>query len=163
MQPKKCKHPTCSNECRREVKPKKVYILKKVSDKKKVKKIKCVPLPKLKEKAQKVFNAFIRERDKGMPCISCGSLNANQAGHYFPVGRFSALRYHPDNCHLQCAGCNCYAYGNQAMYRIGLVKRIGVLAMEALEREAIETPVRKWTREELMLIIDTYKPKKDAA
>lgn len=137
---KKCKHPTCGKTCRR---------IKKKKDK-------LVPVPKLLILLQKEFNLWIRTRDKGLPCISCGSLNANQAGHYFPV-RFSALRFNEDNVHLQCPYCNCYAYGNQAMYRIGLVKRIGVLAVEELEREAIETPVKKWDRHEVVTLIQFYK------
>jgi hypothetical protein len=41
-------------------------------------------------------------------------------------------------------------------YRIGLVARIGLEAVEALESD--NTP-RKWTREELIAIRDTYKAK----
>ena len=33
---------------------------------------KLTPLPKLLQKAQKVFNAHIRERDENLGCISCG-------------------------------------------------------------------------------------------
>src|SRR5690349_4806618 len=128
---KPCKHPTCGPVCRR---------LKK--------KDKLVPLPKLKARAEKIFNSWIRSRDQGKPCISCGA-PANQAGHYFPVKQFSALRYNELNVNLQCAYCNCYCHGNQAMYRIGLVKRYGELAVEELEREAIDNRVKKWTRPEL--------------
>lgn len=112
-------------------------------------------LPKLHKKAQKVFNAWIRHRDEGKPCISCGK-QANQAGHYFSVKQFSALRYHPDNVHLQCPYCNCYAHGNQAMYRIGLVNRIGEKQVKKLEALALSTRVKKWTAGELLQIIDQY-------
>ena len=113
------------------------------------------PLPKLLKKAQDVFNAWVRERDQNRPCISCGKIG-NQAGHYFPVKGFSGLRYNEDNVNLQCAYCNCYQHGNQAMYRIGLVNRIGEKRVKALEEKAISERVYKWSREELNEIIVKY-------
>ena len=115
------------------------------------------PLPKLLEKTQKVVNAYVRKRDEGLPCISCGSTNANQAGHYFPVKGHSALRFNEWNINLQCASCNMYKHGNQAMYRIGLVEKIGEKAVKELEFEAVNNRVKKWTRTELEEIIDKYK------
>ncbi len=116
---------------------------------------KVTPLPKLLEKAQKVFNAYIRKRDEGRPCISCGK-EGNQAGHYFTVKQFSALRYNEKNCWLQCSYCNLYAHGNQAMYRIGLVARIGEDKVKQLEQLAHDNRIKKWTREELNEIIEKY-------
>jgi hypothetical protein len=116
-----------------------------------------ITIPKLTAKAQKVFNAYIRQRDEGLPCISCGSYNGNQAGHYFSVKGFSALRFNEWNIHLQCAGCNMYKHGNQAMYRIGLVERIGEKAVKELEQEAVHNRIKKWQRTELNEIIERYK------
>lgn len=115
------------------------------------------PLPKLLEQTQKVFNAYIRNRDQGKTCISCGSNQGNQAGHYFPVKGFSVLRFNEYNVNLQCASCNMYKHGNQAMYRIGLVQRIGEDQVVNLERIAVNERVKKWTRPELFEIINTYK------
>jgi hypothetical protein len=115
------------------------------------------PLPKLLEQTQKVFNAYIRNRDQGQSCISCGSNQANQAGHYFPVKGFSVLRFNEYNVNLQCAACNMYKHGNQAMYRIGLVQRIGEEQVVNLERIAVNERVKKWTRTELYELINTYK------
>lgn len=112
-------------------------------------------LPALLKKTEKVFNAYIRQRDSGLSCISCDNI-PNQAGHYFPVKGFSKLRYDERNVHAQCASCNCYKHGNQAMYRIGLVKRIGEQAVKELETEAITNRVYKWSREELEEIIKKY-------
>ena len=117
---------------------------------------KAISIPRLQEKAQKVFNTWIRQRDLNATCISCGSTAANQAGHYFPVRGFSALRYEPLNVHLQCAGCNCYRHGNPHMYRIELPNRIGLIAMDFLEHLAITAPDKKWTRAELQSIIEQY-------
>jgi len=114
-------------------------------------------IPKLTKEAQQVFNKYIRTRDHGMNCISCGSDKANQAGHWISVKQSSALRYHEWNVNLQCAGCNLYLHGNQVMYRVGLVQKIGEKAVAELESMYINQRIKKWTREELEDIINKYK------
>jgi hypothetical protein len=115
------------------------------------------PLPKLIKDAQQVFNKYIRTRDEGLVCISCGSDKANQAGHWISVKQSSALRFHEWNVNLQCAGCNLYLHGNQVMYRVGLVKKIGEKAVAELESMYVNNRIKKWTREELEDIINKYK------
>jgi hypothetical protein len=85
--------------------------------------------------AQIAFNAFIRERDKDQPCISCGRDHQGQyhAGHYRSVGSSPELRFEPLNVHKQCAPCNNHKSGNVVEYRISLVKRIGSDKVEWLE------------------------------
>lgn len=117
-------------------------------------KSKLVPLPKLIEKTQRVFNLYVRHRDEGLPCISCGKNICDQAGHYFPVKGHSGLRFDEYNVHGQCSYCNCYLHGNQAHYRVGLVEKIGEKAVKDLE--ARSRTVYKWTRAELEEIIKKY-------
>lgn len=85
--------------------------------------------------AQAAFNAWVRQRDAGLPCISCGRLHQGQlhAGHYRSVGSEPALRFEPDNCHLQCAPCNTHLSGNLVMYRKNLIDKIGLERVEWLE------------------------------
>lgn len=85
--------------------------------------------------AQAAFNAWVRQRDAGLPCISCGRLHQGQlhAGHYRSVGSEPALRFEPDNCHLQCAPCNTHLSGNLVMYRKNLIEKIGLERVEWLE------------------------------
>ncbi|MHA6160988.1 recombination protein NinG [Pseudomonas sichuanensis] len=92
--------------------------------------------------AQTAFNAYIRERDAGLPCISCESLPSDHdlitgsrwdAGHYRSVGACPELRFEPLNVHRQCVKCNRNLSGNAVEYRIRLVKRIGVDQVEFLE------------------------------
>jgi hypothetical protein len=116
---------------------------------KKPKTKKEVSLPKLLETTQTKVNEFIRNRDAGCKCISCGSHKANQAGHYFAVKRSSVLRFHPVNINLQCAYCNLFLHGNEAFYRIGLVEKWGEDAVRELERLATSQRVHKWDRSEL--------------
>lgn len=130
---------------------------KKPSKSTKQPKAKLKPLSKVMKETQQVFNKYIRTRDEGMVCISCGSDKANQAGHWISVKQSSALRYHEWNVNLQCAGCNLYLHGNQVMYRVGLVQKIGEKAVAELESMYINQRIKKWTREELENIINKYK------
>lgn len=111
----------------------------------------------LKE-AQAAFNAFIRERDAMLPCISCWRFHdgAYDAGHYRSVGSMPSLRFHEDNVHKQCVPCNQHKSGNAVEYRIGLTFRIGRERVEWLEgpHEAA-----KYTIEDAKRIEAEYKAK----
>lgn len=78
------------------------------------------------------------------------------AGHYRSTGSASHLRFDPDNCHAQRKQCNRYGAGRAVDYRIGLIARIGLERVEALE--ANNTP-HKWTADELREIKATYREK----
>lgn len=84
---------------------------------------------------QVAFNAWVRVRDAGKPCISCGRQHQGQwhAGHYRTVGAHPELRFEPDNCHAQCAPCNNHLSGNIIEYRKGLLEKIGAARVEWLE------------------------------
>ena len=87
----------------------------------------------LKE-VQAVFNAYIRERDRDLPCISSGrTKGAWDAGHYRSVGSCPELRFHPLNCHKQSVHDNQHLHGNLIDYRKGLMGRIGIELVEWLE------------------------------
>lgn len=121
-------------------------------------------LPVLTKEAQAAFNQWVRARDADQPCISCGApppdlsgLHAGRdAGHYRSVGSARHLRFHEDNCHAQCVKCNQWGAGMVVDYRIGLVRRLGLDAVEALESN---NEVKKWTREELVQIRNDYRAK----
>jgi hypothetical protein len=85
--------------------------------------------------AQSAFNRYIRLRDTGQPCISCGRHHSGQyhAGHYLSVGARPELRFDERNVHLQCAPCNNHLSGNIVLYRQGLIHKIGLAAVEWLE------------------------------
>lgn len=90
---------------------------------------------------QVLFNQFIRLRDTGLPCISCGKNDAQvdaamagwDCGHYRTVGACPELRFEPLNCARQCTTCNRDMSGNVAEYRPRLVQRIGADKVEWLE------------------------------
>ncbi len=108
---------------------------------------------------QHAFNAWIRARDAGQPCISCGTTADVQycAGHYRTTGSCPELRFEPLNVHLQCnKNCNLWKSGNLLGYRPGLIKKIGIEAVEWLEgpHEA-----KKYTIEELKAMTAEYRAK----
>lgn len=114
--------------------------------------------------AQVAFNAFIRERDKDQPCICCGRTSEKQyltgtnwdCGHYRSTGSAPHLRFNEDNAHRQLTVCNRHGAGRAVDYRIGLIARIGLARVEALETD--QAPA-KWTADELIAIRDTYRAK----
>ena len=85
--------------------------------------------------AQTAFNRFIRMRDTGKPCISCGRHHQGQihAGHYLSVGAHPELRFDGINVHAQCAPCNNHLSGNIVEYRKGLIARYGQHVVDYLE------------------------------
>lgn len=90
-----------------------------------------------KAAAIREFNTYIRERDKGLPCISCRKpirLDDYDAGHYIPAGSNSLLRFDEVNTNGQCAFyCNHSRSGNQVEYRKGLVEKYGEAEVIRLE------------------------------
>ena len=117
--------------------------------------------PQLVAKAQAAFNAFIRARDAGKPCISCGNPlpaekvgGAFDCGHYRSVGSAPHMRFVEDNAHGQCKYCNRHLAGNHVAYRLGLLERIGVRAVELIEAD---TTTRKYTRDGLIELAKHYR------
>jgi hypothetical protein len=97
---------------------------------------------------ERVVNHFIQTRDKGKPCISCGTHRTVrwEAGHFLSVGARPELRFVAKNINLQCHRCNVQLSGNQAAYRIGLVDKIGEPEVQELEGPHATA---KYTREAL--------------
>lgn len=110
------------------------------------------------KRATTTCNAYIRARDAGSPCISCGRYHQGQyhAGHYRPAGNNSALRFDERNIHLQCAPCNNHQSGNLTEYRPRLIAKVGIEVVEWLEGPQ---PTKKWPIEELREIEAHYKEK----
>ncbi|QJI29932.1 hypothetical protein HKK55_14855 [Pseudomonas sp. ADAK18] len=128
--------------------------------------------------AEKAVRDYRRtyELSIGSGCISCGesqeSILAAQgwktggafdAGHFLGKGARPELRLVPSNIWLQCKSCNAgsskYARKGETVsqgYRIGLIARIGVEAVEAMEAD--HQP-RKHTTEELKAITAEFRAK----
>lgn len=121
-------------------------------------------IPQLIREAQVEFNAYIRARDAGKPCICCGRPlgegdvgGAYDCGHYRSTGSAAHLRFDERNAHAQRKQCNRWGAGRAVDYRIGLIGRIGIAEVEALESSNVP---HKFDREELRDIRATYRAKR---
>lgn len=110
--------------------------------------------------AQRAFNAVRREecRLAGYACICCGapldwSGNNVDAGHYRSVGSAPHARFIENNVWAQTKKCNRFGAGRAVDYRIGLIARIGLAAVEALEADNVP---RRYTIPELQAIKAEY-------
>lgn len=158
---KACLNPACLAEWSkkdREAKADKVHNKKK-------KEFKDNDKPLRMKEAQKSFNAFIRNRDESLSCISCDKHREEtavhkgsnwHAGHYKTTGARAELRFNELNCHKQCAHCNNFLSGNIENYRVNLIKKIGLEKVEWLEGP--HEP-KKYLCEELKAIELRYKQK----
>lgn len=105
---------------------------------------------KLKKKADRVFSAYIRDRDK--ICITCPK-PTQQAGHY--VSRlYSSLRYSESNVNGQCVACNIFRGGNMDVYALALQRKYGKGILEKLAKEKVK--IKQFTIQELKDIITKY-------
>jgi hypothetical protein len=163
FQPRSMTHKACKPECAAQL----VAQEKAKADRKDTR----ARLAKLKTRsdwlkdAQRVFNTYCRERDlrAGLPCICCGVPfsdarfgGAVDAGHYRSVGSAPFHRFNEVNCHAQAKKCNRFGAGRAVDYRIGLIAKIGLAAVEALEAD--NTP-RKWSIDDLKAIKAHYTQK----
>ena len=147
VKPPRCKAPRCRNpslpyktfcgpECGAVIGMAAIAKAKRIEAKADLDKLQSLkPITKLLAELQTAFNAWVRERDRGRPCISCGRQHQGQwhAGHYLSVGARPELRFHPLNVWLQCAPCNTHLHGNLILFRVNLIKEIGIEAVEWLE------------------------------
>ena len=97
------------------------------------------------KEAQSAFNRYIRIRDEGKPCVSCGNPligksnyltgSAIDASHYRSRGAASHLKFNVFNVHSACTRCNRQLSGNAVEYRIHLIERIGLDRVKRLESD----------------------------
>ena len=97
------------------------------------------------KEAQTAFNRYIRIRDEGKDCVSCGCVlmgkwnyltgSAIDASHYRSRGAASHLKFNVFNVHSACTQCNRQLSGNAVEYRIRLIDRIGLERVERLESD----------------------------
>lgn len=106
---------------------------------------------------------YIKERDKGKPCVSCGQIWSpeHQAGHWKKASDYPTLKYWEFNIHNQCEGCNLMKDGNVQRYGDRILKRIKPEQKEEIERMCIEYKQMdfKWDRDELNSLREYYKEK----
>lgn len=112
-----------------------------------------------KEAAKKACHAYIRERDKHLPCICCGRVivGAVHAGHFLESGNNPVIRYDEDNIHAQSGYCNTYKGGDSDDYEGRLRVKIGDGKVDLLLSKKGGTVKR--TAEDYLGIEKHYKDK----
>jgi hypothetical protein len=128
-------------------------------DAKTIKKYESYTTAELRKKAASKFRKWVRERDKGEPCISCGSWNTSDASHLYSAGHYPELEMEPDNCHLACRRCNFFLSGNLQEYRKRLIIKIGIERVERLDRIADQHKRTGYKHDRISLIekLEQYK------
>jgi hypothetical protein len=128
---------------------------KKIADKwkadKAVLKEKLKTLSQYEAEAKIVFQKWVRLRDLGKPCISCGKVTDEMdAGHFKKAEIYSGVIFNENNCHSQCRKCNRFQNGNELNYRLGLVDRYGLEFANDIEQLANDTRQFKFTKDQLI-------------
>lgn len=118
-------------------------------------------LGQFEAEAKKVFQKWIRMRDKSFNCISCDTSVSDiwDGGHFKKAELYSGVIFDPRNVNKQCRKCNYFSNGNELNYREGLVKRYGLDFVNELETYANETRNYKYTKDELIEIKKRYNEK----
>lgn len=168
FQPIRCLQNVCGPDCaikQSQAKRAKDERVAQMADRKttKIKLDAIKPRGKIVAEADRAFCSYIRFRDQlaGHHCVSSGkpldwSGNNVDAGHYRSRGSAPHLRYDERNCHAQSKHDNRYLSGNSVDYRIGLIARIGLAEVEALESD---NEPKKYSIQELKAIKSHYVAK----
>jgi hypothetical protein len=122
------------------------------------------PLSYWMKKAQSSFNGWVRFRDisAGYGCIDCGKPfkfdaltgGAADAGHYLSRSHAPHLRFDERNVFAQDKHCNRPGVTDPRAFRAGVVARIGLAAVEALEADQT---VKQYRAEDLKAITADYR------
>ena len=125
--PRTITHKACSPECAKEL-----AISDRLSAERKDKAKRKLALKSVTSHAndaQSVVNKYIKWRDWGLECVSCGVPHKfdveRHASHLKSRGSSSFLRFNLWNIHMSCVQCNFKKAGNIAQYYPRLVERIG--------------------------------------
>ena len=113
--------------------------------------------------AQSAFNGYVRFRDisAGHGCIDCGKPfelakpgGSVDAGHYLSRGSAPHLKFDERNVFAQRKNCNRPGGATRADFRAGVIARIGLAAVEALEADQ---SVKQYRVEDLKAIRNDYR------
>jgi len=139
------------------IKPiKRVAIKKSTQIKAKIVKPKKPSRSKLVKQLDSIFSLYIRQRDDGKGCITCGikkPVKEMQNCHFFTRGRLPT-RWDETNCHSGCYRCNVLLKGNYIVYTIKMIDKYGREHVDQLESKSRSNV--KITTVEIREMIDYY-------
>lgn len=109
----------------------------------------------LTKEADRVFSIFIRERDRGNPCITCkAEWEEWQNCWHFMSRRHLNTRWHEKNANWQCQRCNNWNSWEQFLHSLFIDRLYGKWTAEQIMRLAQDTS--KTTDEEILMHIRYY-------
>jgi hypothetical protein len=115
-------------------------------------------LAKLKKTLWALLAALVKGRD-GNVCFSSGRGNLEgsgwHAGHLFPAGQHSLIRFHPLNIHSQSFHDNVNLGGNGAEYARRFIRKYGPAFFEDMSKASRVS--KKWTVPEIETLIEKAK------
>lgn len=120
---------------------------------------------KLKKDLDTWFSRYIRLRDsddKGeIKCVTCEEVRFwkyADCGHYIPR-QWKSTRWHEQNCHAQCKGCNGFQEGRMDIHRDKIEERYGkdVVDMLNFKQECEKRNTVRLYTFELEANIEKYK------
>lgn len=148
-------------ECIRK-KEKNAMVAKKTSEKQriKVKKEKLTDKKRfsrsnLIKEADRIASLYVRERDRGKPCVTCLSeWNEFIQNWHFASRRHLSTRWHEKNMHGQCPHCNCWWAGEQFKHWLAIDRMYWIGTAEHIMRLALS--IEKVTDDEILHYIRLY-------
>lgn len=109
----------------------------------------------LVKEADRVFSLFIRERDKGKPCVTCQKdWEDNFQNWHFLSRRHLSTRWHEKNADWQCPWCNLYWAGEQFKHWLAIDKMYWSWTAEQIMRLA--NSIEKVSDDEILHYIRLY-------
>jgi hypothetical protein len=103
------------------------------------------PLKKAKEAAWKAFSLYIRTRDNGKGCYTCGKsldIKSASAGHGIG-GRNGAVLFDERIVKSQCSGCNIWGRGQYQVFTRKLIAELGLDLYDEIVKHSSDVVKRK--------------------
>lgn len=123
--------------------------------KEKIKTKKAFSRSKLIAECDRLASMYVRERDRGKPCITCGSAwKENYQNWHFQSRRHLNVRWFEKNMNLQCPKCNLWWSWEQYKHWVAIDKLYWVGTAEWIMRLANDSS--KTTDEEILMHIRYY-------
>lgn len=130
---------------------------KTVPRKRVVKKVKAVPISRLKRSLDAIFSIYIRTK-YGKTCYTCGGSGTLQCGHFISRS-YLATRWDESNARPQCIGCNIWGHGKFLDFEEHLVRELGIERVQELKdaRKQLIKPTRKFYTDLILLYTEKVK------
>jgi len=106
---------------------------------------------------QRVVRLKAADENGYAQCVTCGRVDhyTNMDGGHFISRKHTAHKLLEENIHACCKGCNGFLNGNMIPYTIFMIDTYGREFVDELEATKNET--RKYSRQEILGIIDDLK------